>query len=192
MSARKAESRGVQQKRKTTRLKRGRQSDLRPQPPALIAAVEMSHHILDTSVTVHTIPANLPCHLAPSTSHDTPTVIPPLCRARVHSRSMGRSRASLSKNGIRSCIHSYGPFTVQGFEGWPHHGFDSRPGHLESRMARNGHTSSQYLACGCQGHSDPCLSPNGCQIHGIPLQKIVSPRDQSDGPENYMNQPSGI
>jgi hypothetical protein len=68
-----------------------------------------------------------------------------------------------------------------------HRGFDSRLRTLESGMAKNGHTSSQYPSAGHQGHSGPCLSPDGHPIHGIPQRKAESPWDRSDGPENSLN-----
>jgi hypothetical protein len=98
--------------KKTTRLKRGRQSDLRPQPPALICGRRNvsshprylgnhAHNSCKSALSPRTI--DLACHTY---------VIPPPCRAWAHSRSTGRSRASVGKNRIWSCICSYSPFMV--------------------------------------------------------------------------------
>lgn len=46
-----------------------------------------------------------------------------------------------------------GPFTVQGFEGWPAYGFDNRPRIVELGMGRDGPTSSQYPHARAQGAS---------------------------------------
>jgi hypothetical protein len=84
------------------------------------------------------------------------------------------------------------PIMVQGFEGWPTEGSTAAPGHLSQVWRRMGTLAANTPARGCQGHSDPCLSHDGHPIHGIPRRKAVSPRDQSDSPENYMNWTSGI
>jgi hypothetical protein len=137
-------------------------------------------------------PTNLPHHLTPSASHVTLVIIPPLYRAWVHSCSMGQSWALAGKNGIRSCICSYGTFMVQGFKGWPIMGSTATLEHLELGMARDGHTSGQHPSVQAPRASQPMLESRSVTDSWYPSIGGIEPLDWSDDSKNYMNQPSGM